>query len=943
MKLPTAPVSHRADAPRPHQLARAACALLLSASLGMVISGCAKEDETGLIASAKTFIAEDDDKAAIIQLKNALQRNGDSAEARLLLGQAMLRSGDPGSAAVELRKARDLYIEDDLVVPDLARAMLMMGEGEKVLSEFGTLQLRAPEAQARLATQVASAYMVRGDGAKTDEFAKRALQAVPTHAPALTLQARVMASKGDLAGALALLDGVMQREPGHLEAGLFRGDILRTQPDGLPKALAQYREVLAKHPSAAAVHSALVGTLLLSGQKDAAAAALQTMKTVAPGHPDGLFFEAQLAYDDDKFTVARDLTEQVLKVLPNSVRVLELAAATNFRLRDFARAEQQLNQALKLSPGQILARHLLTQIHLRTGQTDAALEAIQPLLDAPAVSAGTLALAGEIYLLQGDAARSEQAFAAAAKLVPDDVRLRTSLAMSQLARSNGGADAVRALEALSAEDNSPRADLALVSARLAQRDFSGALKAIDVLEKKQPDQAMPHNLRGRVLLLQQNREGARTSFEKALALEPKFLPAAASLAGLDLAQGERAKARARLQAMVDADPKNTVAHLALAEVATRSGAPAAEVTQLLRNAVQANASEARPHVALVTHLLGSGDARAALTAAQAGAAALPADSGIQDALGRALLASGDRQQALSTWRALATKEPRQPLFHLRQAEVLASSRSWDEADTSLKRALQLQPEFIPAERARVMLAIERGRPQDGLPVAREIQKRLPNEALGWLLEGDIEAARKNSTAALAAYRSATQRGAPTEAAIRLHRGLSQAGQGAEAQTFAAQWLKNNPRDGTFRYYLGDEALERRDLAAAESHYRTVLQAAPGNAMAMNNIAWILATQGKPGAVAMATEANELMPDRAPLLDTLALALASEGQLPKAIEVQKQALGHAPTDPAMKLALAKLYIKTGDKPRARAELEEVASLGDKFAEQALVSELLKQVR
>ena len=46
---------------------------------------------------------------------------------------------------------------------------------------------------------------------------------------------------------------------------------------------------------------------------------------------------------------------------------------------------------------------------------------------------------------------------------------------------------------------------------------------------------------------------------------------------------------------------------------------------------------------------------------------------------------------------------------------------------------------------------------------------------------------------------------------------------------------------------------------------------------------------------------------------------------------------------MKLALAKLYIKTGDKPRARAELEEVASLGDKFAEQALVSELLKQVR
>ena len=928
---------------RQHALARAACALLLSASLGLALVGCAGENEGELIASAKSFIAKNDDKAAIIQLKNALQKNSNSAEARLLLGQAMLRVGDPRSAAVELRKARDLKADEDALAPDLARAMLLTGEDDKVLSQFSTLQLRTPDARARLATQIASAHMVRGDGAKTDEFARLALQAVPGYTPAVTLQARVLASKGDLPGALALLDAALQREPGHLEAGLFRGDILRAQPDGLPKALAQYQEVLAKHPDAVNAHSAVVSTLLLSGQKEAATAALQPMQKLSPGHPDTLFFEAQLAYEAGKYPAARELTDRVLKIVPDSVRVLELSAASNYRLQDFAQAEQKLQRALKLAPEQQLARHMLTQIYLRTGQPDNALEVLKPLLEAPQMSAATLALAGEVYLLQGDATRSEQAFSAAAKMTPDDVRLRTSLAMSQLARTQGGAEAMRTLEALSAEDSSPRADVALVSARLSKQDYAGALKALDTLEKKQPDRALPHNLRGRVLLLQNDNAGARASFEMALTKEPKFLPAAASLAALDLAAGDRTKARARLQAQVDADPANASTHLALAEVASRAGASAADVAQLLGNAIRANANEPRAHVALVAHLLAAGDNRAALTAAQSAAAALPSDTWVQDSLGRALLANGDNQQALSTWRALASKEPRQPHFHLRLAEVLAGNKNWDEADNSLKRALELQPGLATAERARVILAIQRGRPQDGLPIARDMQKRQPKDAMGWVLEGDVELARKDNAAALAAYRTATQKEAPTEAAIRLHRSLQTLGQNAEAESFALQWQKNRPKDAVFRYYLGDAALARKDLSAAESHYRAVLEAAPGNAMAMNNIAWIMATQGKPGAVALASQANEFMPDRAPILDTLALALAAEGQLPKAIETQKKALAQAPTSPSLKLALAKLYIKSGDMGLARAELEEIAGLGDKFADQAQVSELLKKVR
>ena len=58
----------------------------------LLITGCGGETPESMVASAKDYLAKNDDKAAVIQLKNALQTNPDLAEARFLLGKAMLES-----------------------------------------------------------------------------------------------------------------------------------------------------------------------------------------------------------------------------------------------------------------------------------------------------------------------------------------------------------------------------------------------------------------------------------------------------------------------------------------------------------------------------------------------------------------------------------------------------------------------------------------------------------------------------------------------------------------------------------------------------------------------------------------------------------------------------------------------------------------------------------
>ena len=156
---------------------------------------------------------------------------------------------------------------------------------------------------------------------------------------------------------------------------------------------------------------------------------------------------------------------------------------------------------------------------------------------------------------------------------------------------------------------------------------------------------------------------------------------------------------------------------------------------------------------------------------------------------------------------------------------------------------------------------------------------------------------------------------------------------------AAGWQAENPTDAVFVHHLGDLAAARRDWPRAEALYRAVLALQPRNGEAMNNVAWLLATQHKPGAAAMAEQAVALLPNRASLLDTLAMAQESEGQLPQAIETQKRAAAQDARSPMLRLRLAQLLVKQGDRSGARKELQALAKLGSGFSGQAEVTALL----
>jgi cellulose synthase operon protein C len=907
--------------------------------LSVLLVACGGDNTAALLASAKEYLAKNDNKAAVIQIKNALQKNPSSGEARLMLGSALLEVGDVSAAEVELRKALELKQSPEQVLPQLAKAMLAQGQAKKVVDEFSKITMSSTRATADLQMTLATAYAAQGKPDLAQIALSAALVAEPGFAPALIAQARQKAVARDFDGALAITDEVIAKAPKSFEAWKLKGDVfyfLKNQPT---EALAAYRKVVEIRPDILLGHNGILTILLAQNNVTEATKQLEELKKIAPNHPQTKYLQAQLAYQQRDFKLARDLSQQLLKIAPDNPRGLQLAGAVELQLNSLLQAEALLAKAVQSAPDLVLARRLLILTYLRSGQPAKALAVLAPSLSKDNIDPENYSVAGEVYLQNGDIKKAEDYFSKATQLDPKDARKRTSLALTHM-MSGKEDSAFGELQDISATDSGVTADLALVSAHLRRKEYDKALSAIDTFEKKQPGKPLASNLRGTTQLAKQDFPGARKSFERALAIDPTYFPAVASLAGLDMIDKKPEEAKKRFEAVLAKDPKNSQALLALAELAARSGSGKDEVASLIAKAVTANPTEAAPRLLLIDFYLRSKEDRQALSTAQNAVAAIPDNPDLLDALGRVLQATGDTNQSIATFNRLVAMQPLSPKPLMRLADAHMAAKNKDAAAQSLRKALDIKSDLLEAQRGLVMLNLDGKKFAEALALSRSVQKQRPKEPIGYILEGDVNAVQKNWDLAISAYRTGLKESSSSELALKLHAVLAASGKEAESDKFAADWVKTHGDDAAFLFYLGDIAIKRQDYSAAEKNYASVIKLQPSNAVAFNNMAWVTGRLNKTTAIGFAETALKLSPNQPAFMDTLAVLLSAKNDYAKAVEWQNKAVGLEPANGLFKLNLAKIHIQGGKKDLAKKELEALEKLGDKFASQGEVAALLK---
>ena len=134
--------------------------------------------------------------------------------------------------------------------------------------------------------------------------------------------------------------------------------------------------------------------------------------------------------------------------------------------------------------------------------------------------------------------------------------------------------------------------------------------------------------------------------------------------------------------------------------------------------------------------------------------------------------------------------------------------------------------------------------------------------------------------------------------------------------------KEAPADAILLLAVIDDATGHRSTAASE--YRRVLKIKPDSAMAANNLAMILLQTHRDldEAVALARKAVKEASDAPPFIDTLASALAANGQPQAAIKQWRHAISLDPNNPMWYLNLANMQVKADLPAEARSTLKQL---------------------
>lgn len=915
--------------------------LLLAMLLVGLLGGCSGEKPEQFLAKAQQQYEKGDRVAAVIELKNAVQKDPDYAEARLLLGKIYIEQGDGASAEKELRRALQLGAKRKGITAQLGRALLLQREFKKVLEEV-------PAAPDGTPVEAAAMLAVRGDALamlKQLDEAKAAYEAARKLDPAQVEATQGLAALAMLQGqpeeAMRLADEAIQQGGKRAEPWILKANLLQAQGN-TGEAMQAYQEAVKRDPNSVTAHLSLAALQIQKNEFEAAQRAIEAARKVDSNSLPVRLTQAQLDFSQKKYAQARDGLQEILKVAPNHGPAVLMMGATQLALGAPVQAETYLSAYVKSMPTNAYARRLLAATYLQSKQPGKAIDILNPLLTAGTEDGAVLALAGDAYMQLKEYGKATEYLEKAAKASPDSAALRAELAMSRMA-SGDVARGTAELEAAAAMEGSPiQTDVTLVYALLSKKEYERALKAIDALEKKDPNNPLVHNLRGGVLVAKQDMVAARKSFEKALSLNPAYYPAAANLAQMDLREKKPEAARKRFESVLAADKNSVAAMVAIAGQERNTGNEKGYV-DWLDKAARADAKALSPRALLVQHYIAKKEVQRALTIAREAQTANPGSVEALDLLGTAQLAAGEKDNAVATFGKLITLAPQSPLAYLRLASAQMANKSPNEARKSLNKALEMNPNLMDAQLALIGLDMQEGRSNDAIKRATQIEQQQPKSPAGNMALGDIYFQQREFAKAAEQYQKGFDLGPNGPTLIKLHAALLRGGKGAEAETKVTQWLKEHPDDHGVRLAVAESQTGAGEYAAATTHYLYLNQKLPGQVAILNNLAYALAEQKDKRATTYAEEAYKLQPANAAVLDTYGWALVQTGQTAKGLGYLQQALSKAPDVGDIQYHYAAALASSGDKKRAQQELDRLLKSGVEFGQKPNAVALMKTLQ
>jgi putative PEP-CTERM system TPR-repeat lipoprotein len=707
------------------------------------------------------------------------------------------------------------------------------------------------------------------------------------------------------------------------------------------RAILEFKNAIHVAPTDAEAYYQLGLTYSAANDVSSARACFNKATELNPKHVEAQLKLAALLLKSPGKDTAEDAESRVKTALgsaPATAEGLNMLAFSELRLGKEEDAIVHLRQALNSFPADLDSSVLLMRIKLNKGDTKGAEEILQQCVaKAPRSPEAALAL-GRFYLVTRRSDLAEQQLRRALQINPNYGTALKDLGMLQIQRGmnqqaeetfrqlaalpdktykplhalflwefNQRDAAMRELERLAAADPSDRdARTRLVTAYFLTGRSAEAEKVLSrALEKNRKDvDALLQ--RATVFIRDKKYQEAQNDLNQVLRLEPDMARAHATLAALYEARGATLSERQELSAALQLDRGLLAVRLNLARVLIASKAPDAALDTLDR----AFDFQKRTLPFIVQR-------------------------------NWALLALG-RKEELRKGVDLGLTASRIPDLLVQDAILKAAGKNYTGAKSSLDEALKQDPENLPALQELLRLYASQKKTSEAIQSIRVYAAQRPHSAVLPAILGNLLAADGKNAEARSAYMQAK---AADPSSLNAVLGLATLDFSEGKFDSARQALTGletlDPKNPQVWIYRGLLETDQKNYPQAIEAYRKVVDLDPKNVLALNNLAYLLATRVNhtDEALKYVQQAKEIAPGMPDIDDTMGWVLYNKGVYQSALGYLESALKKH-DDPAVRYHLALTYAKVGDK-RGRQMLKEELKAAPQLPEAEIAQQVLSE--
>lgn len=660
---------------------------VLLALATMLVAGCSKS-AADYVKSGDAFAKDGKYREALIEYRNAVQKEATNGEARLKLAETHEKLNEGPQAFREYVRAADLLPKDALVQVKAGTLLLVVGRNDdaKVRAERA-LAIDPKNVDAQLLLGNASARLKDLDGAVKQ--IEEAIALAPSSDRGYSSLGMVNLAKGDAAAAEAAFRKAVEVGPSSVPAHLGLGNFLWSV-NRRDEAVKEFEKALSLEP-ANPIANRLMATFHVSGPHPEQAEPYFKALAKMPGNTEG-----QLTLAD--FYLRLGKTEEGKKTLLAAATQQATYAPATRRLAAMAYQEgrkvdayKQADEILAKDPKDAETLVMKGRMQLADGKPDEGLASFKAAVAAQPTSAGAQFALGSAYAAKREIDPAIAAFTEVLRLNPRASAAQLQLANLYLAKGQIKQSGAMADDALRSAPGNPMARLLQARTELAQGRFAEAGIAMASLEKQFPNAWPVQAQLGTYYAVRGDFAKARVAWEKTLTLNPESWEAHQGLVRMDLAEKKPDAAWTRINSLVEKFPKDPRFRVEQAQVAIyRRDLPAAEVS--LKKAIEIDATSMDAYGLLGQVYLTQNKLDQAKAEFENLAAKNPKSVGAQTLIGMILQQQGKAQQAMDQYRRTIEIDPKAAVASNNLAWMLASSGgNLDQALQYAQAANQVMP------------------------------------------------------------------------------------------------------------------------------------------------------------------------------------------------------------------------------------------------------------